>query len=77
MMDQVVQPCTAGYSPAEVITAVGVVFSTCFTAFLAYRRVRKDKVDTERWSICPLLGDGDPSTRHRHKRSRTRNGETD
>lgn len=72
MMDQAVQPCLAGYSPADIITAAGAVATTCFTAFLSYRRVRKDRLDVERWSICPLLGEGRPPTRHRHVKSRAR-----
>lgn len=48
---QVVQPCTAGWSPAEIIAAVGVCVTSVLTAFLAIRRVRKDTLDSRRWML--------------------------
>ena len=50
-MVQVVQPCTAGWSPAEIIAAVGVCVTSVLTAFLAIRRVRKDTLDSRRWML--------------------------
>lgn len=49
-MVQTVGPCITGWSPAEIITAVGGIVTVCLTIFLARRRVLKDAADDERWT---------------------------
>lgn len=48
------QPCVAGWSPAEILTASGAVLTACLTAFLSYRRVKADKVASDRFFINGL-----------------------
>lgn len=68
MMDQVVSPCGAASVLIELIKTSGIVLTTFLTAFLATRRVRKDRLDARRWSTCPLLDVERPSVGHRHRK---------
>lgn len=70
------QPCLAGWSPSEIITAVGLAINSVLVGWLTYARVQKDKKDTERWSsasiICPAAPEGLTQTKidgREHKRS--------
>jgi len=44
-----VGPCTTGWSPAEIIAAVGVAINSILLTFLVRRRIEKDKTDNVRW----------------------------
>lgn len=66
-MVQGLPPCITGWSPAEIITAIGVSFTSLTTGFLAYRRIRKDDLDQQRWSICPLVSEGHAVRGHQHR----------
>jgi len=44
-----VGPCTAGWSPAEIIAAVGVAVNSMLLTFLVRRRIQKDQTDNARW----------------------------
>ena len=66
MIFQHVEPCKAGWSPVEIITATAAGLNLLLLTFLAKRRVKKDRVDEHRWSTCPLLAGRPSSLRHRH-----------
>jgi hypothetical protein len=65
-MLQTLQPCTSGWSPAEVVQAIGVAVNLCLLTFLARRRVAADRTDSERWSTCPLVNGERREGSHRH-----------
>lgn len=61
-------PCVEGWSPAEIITAICAGVAVVQNGWLAYRRVRKDSIDDQRWSICPLLAEREAPASHSHSR---------
>lgn len=67
MMDQLVQPCAVGYSPAEIVGAIGIAFNACLLTFLAKRRVAADKADMQRWAVCPFASGDVEAQGHRHR----------
>jgi len=69
-MLQTLQPCTSGWSPAEVVQAIGVAVNLCLLTFLARRRVAADRTDSERWSTCPLVNGERREGSHSHARGR-------
>jgi len=48
-------PCACASKTVEVITAIGVIVTGCFTAYLAHRRIMGDRVANERYN-AQLLG---------------------
>jgi hypothetical protein len=48
------QPCVAGWSPAEILTAGGAVITAVLTAFLSVRRIKADKTSTDRFHISGI-----------------------
>ena len=69
-MVQLSGPCSAGYSPVEIINAIGVAINLCLITFLARRRVRKDEADDARWSSLQ------PHAEERRKAIQKNNGDT-
>jgi hypothetical protein len=49
-----------------IISAIFGGLNLLLNTFLANRRVRKDRLDDQRWSICPLVNDGPKMVHHRH-----------
>lgn len=73
MMDQLSMPC-AGMSPALMLVhIVTSAITTVLVAFLTQRRVRKDRVDGERW--LQLNGGRSPSADRPAKRPTLHKGE--
>lgn len=70
MLDQLGQPCLEGWSPAEIVSAVGVATNLCLLTFLARRRVAKDRKDTARWSVCPFANGEVSAMGHKHRQTR-------
>jgi hypothetical protein len=47
-------PCVGPSLFLQVVQVIGLTFTACFTAFLAHRRIRKDKRDDARWTQSQL-----------------------
>lgn len=67
-----IEPCIAGWSPAEIIAALGVALNALLLTFLVRRRVVKDRNDVDRWRESNLVSEEVASGRNGPRRT---NGE--
>jgi len=66
-----VGPCSVDWSIVDVIAAIAAGVNLCLLTFLTRGRIRKDRVDNRRWSICPLLREECELLGHKHKPARS------